>query len=239
MSATLQPVASSNISVVQESHFCNGALWDLNVTWYTDRPDFTTCFHSTVLIYVPCLFLLLTMPLKLYEWRNPNANQLRNPSSKCRFVTFLRFGIQTLLIILSICGLILNMTEIWTFSTSDEYAKPISEVIAPLILSLTFVLCLNISIKDHKGGIQMSSGMQFGFWFLIMVAATFTFASVVRFPEKRSAANNIIIWIYYILVLIAFLLEFWPSPTPDYVSIGGKFYTSIYIYIYIYVPRYS
>ena len=29
--------------------FCVSPLWDLNVTWYTEDPDFTPCFHKTVL----------------------------------------------------------------------------------------------------------------------------------------------------------------------------------------------
>ena len=40
--------------------FCVTPLWDSNLTWYTDDPDFTPCFHKTILVYVPCLFLWLT-----------------------------------------------------------------------------------------------------------------------------------------------------------------------------------
>ena len=31
------------------SQFCVSDLWDRNVTWDTDNPDFTTCFENTVL----------------------------------------------------------------------------------------------------------------------------------------------------------------------------------------------
>ena len=40
--------------------FCGGdPLWDINLTWYNDSPDFTTCFHQTVLVYIPSAYLLL------------------------------------------------------------------------------------------------------------------------------------------------------------------------------------
>ena len=28
--------------------FCEGNFWDLALTWETDDPDFTPCFHQTV-----------------------------------------------------------------------------------------------------------------------------------------------------------------------------------------------
>jgi hypothetical protein len=34
-------------------------LWDMNLTWNTENPDFTSCFHVTVLTYIPAAVLLL------------------------------------------------------------------------------------------------------------------------------------------------------------------------------------
>lgn len=43
--------------------FCHDALWDSTLSWYTSRPpDLTQCFKSTVLVYVPALFLALCLP---------------------------------------------------------------------------------------------------------------------------------------------------------------------------------
>lgn len=36
------------------------------MTWVETNPDFTECFKQTVLIWVPCLFLILFAPLDLY-----------------------------------------------------------------------------------------------------------------------------------------------------------------------------
>ncbi|XP_054721334.1 multidrug resistance-associated protein 1-like [Uloborus diversus] len=40
--------------------FCRDELWNLNETWYTDIPDFTTCFQDTVLILVPSVIFSIT-----------------------------------------------------------------------------------------------------------------------------------------------------------------------------------
>ena len=45
--------------------FCSTKLWDLELTWYTTNPDFTSCFHLTVLTFVPTLVLLLTLPFQV------------------------------------------------------------------------------------------------------------------------------------------------------------------------------
>lgn len=43
---------------------------DLNVTWYTDNPDFTPCFQQTALVWFPCAFLWLFTPLEIVYIKN-------------------------------------------------------------------------------------------------------------------------------------------------------------------------
>ena len=53
---------------MNRSLFCDKSpLWDVNLTWYTDDPDFTTCFHQTVLTYIPIAVLLLLAPLSIWS----------------------------------------------------------------------------------------------------------------------------------------------------------------------------
>ena len=44
------------------ANFCSTTFWDLDLLTDPHRPDFTDCFHSTLLIYAPCLFLWLFIP---------------------------------------------------------------------------------------------------------------------------------------------------------------------------------
>ena len=42
-----------------EEKFCGGEFWNLNLTWNTENPDFTSCFHKTVFAWIPSLILIL------------------------------------------------------------------------------------------------------------------------------------------------------------------------------------
>ena len=44
--------------------FCQTELWNWNLTWNSEQPDFTPCFHKTVLVYAPCSVLWI---LGLFE----------------------------------------------------------------------------------------------------------------------------------------------------------------------------
>ena len=56
--------------------FCQDPLWDLELTWYSDQPDFTTCFHQTVLVYFPCGILWLLAPLQIYFARQSKDGEI-------------------------------------------------------------------------------------------------------------------------------------------------------------------
>ncbi|KAI1286632.1 GTP pyrophosphokinase [Halotydeus destructor] len=58
--------------------FCKSKFWDY-VTWYTDSPDFTPCFHDTALVWAPCAFLWLSSPLEIYRIRSTKLSVDRIP----------------------------------------------------------------------------------------------------------------------------------------------------------------
>ena len=44
------------------SVFCSDNFWDLNLTWYTEKPRFSHCFKNTIVV-VPCgVFILTCLP---------------------------------------------------------------------------------------------------------------------------------------------------------------------------------
>ena len=42
-------IVEEGVGVVDDGGFCEGKFWDLSLTWETDDPDFTACFHQTVI----------------------------------------------------------------------------------------------------------------------------------------------------------------------------------------------
>ena len=41
-------IGENEDGLVNDGGFCEGKFWDLSLTWETEDPDFTPCFHQTV-----------------------------------------------------------------------------------------------------------------------------------------------------------------------------------------------
>ena len=79
--------------------FCEDPLWDNNLTWYTDNPDFTTCFHQTVLVYVPAAVLILFAPAQIML-----ARRSRDRNVPWSVLNIVRIGFTACLIVLPVIG---------------------------------------------------------------------------------------------------------------------------------------
>ena len=42
-----------------EEKFCGVEFWNNTLTWDSDNPDFTDCFHKTILAWCPSLILAI------------------------------------------------------------------------------------------------------------------------------------------------------------------------------------
>ena len=188
--------------------FCSDPLWDLNLTWYTDEPDFTRCFQSTVLVYVPCAIVYLGMVIKWHTWKNSKGRDI--PWTPTLMGKILFSGILML-----ICGIQLIMELVYL-----EEDRPTAFILAPLVYLLTFSLVLYLDILDRKKGIS-SSGVQFMFWFLGSIASTFTFTSYVRFPYLYYDGERALYLVFYALMVTQMFLASWASPPPKYVEFKG------------------
>ena len=49
---------------------------DLNLTWYSETPDFTYCFQETALIWLPCVLLMLLLIYEIYKIKESKVTQL-------------------------------------------------------------------------------------------------------------------------------------------------------------------
>ena len=80
--------------------FCQTELWNWNLTWYSESPDFTPCFHKTVLVYFPCLVL---WTLGLFE-HFVNLGSRKIPLPWC-FTLIARLSTVVLLILNSLASI--------------------------------------------------------------------------------------------------------------------------------------
>ena len=48
LTSMVAEMVDDKVGAVDVGGFCEGKFWDLSLTWETDDPDFTACFHQTV-----------------------------------------------------------------------------------------------------------------------------------------------------------------------------------------------
>ena len=117
--------------------FCSDPLWDLNITWYTDQPDFTKCFHSTVLVYVPCSIVYFGIIVKLYTWKRSKSREI--PWTPTLFGRLL---FNSIIILVSGIQWIMEMVYL-------NENRPMSSIISPLVYLITVALVLYLDIEGN------------------------------------------------------------------------------------------
>ena len=193
--------------------FCEDPLWDANLTWNTDNPDFTTCFHETVLVYVPAALLLLLSPLQFY-----GAVSSRDRHIPWSLISFSRLAANCTLTVLPIIDLAYELVH----RTSDGI-YPVHLVSASVKI-ISYGLALVIATLCRRRGL-VSSGALTIFWLSAAICGAFTFRSVLTTPYL-AGDDKILPFITYTvqypLVLVLFLLSLFADPEPKYMHFDGK-----------------
>jgi len=192
--------------------FCGSEFWNSSKTWDTDDPDFTECFHQTVLLWVPCGLIWLLAPYETYQILYSKARYI--PWS---FVNIPKLVINLMLIALSISsvGYAIYQNENQGEDVADVY------YVSPCILAVTFALVLGLTLAGKKRGIQ-SSGSLFIFWFFLTFCGVFTYISRIKsISDGMSQEEEFpFVWnmIYFPLVFGMFVLNFISDAAPKYVE---------------------
>jgi ATP-binding cassette subfamily C (CFTR/MRP) protein 1 len=129
---------------MSEKTFCPDPLWDSNLTWYTDNPDFTVCFQQTALIYVPSLALLLLTPLQFRV-----LSQSRDRNVPWSILNILRFSLNAILTVLCLVDLGYTVEAFASNREDDVYAYSVF-IVANVVRIATFVLALVLQVSVHE-----------------------------------------------------------------------------------------
>ena len=221
-------------SIVGEKPFCSTPLWDLNVTWWTDNPDFTPCFHKTVLQYVPFGLLLLLSPFQFY-----GISSSRHRGIPITLICITRIILTTLLVVLEV----LVFAWFMAYKTFEEK----SDVVAPFLNCLAYILAGALHILCVRNGL-VTSGILFVFWFFKVALGGFTFRTVVMFlptSDETDYFPSVCYLVEYTLVCAVFFLNCWAEAKPTHPHLEGKLaqnsFTKLkaYVYIYMHIHRSS
>lgn len=105
---------------------CISQNW--NLTWGSENPDFTPCFEQTVLIWIPCAFLWLFLPLEIMYMKCSITKDI--PFS---FWNVSKLVISIFIILLTVVDLSLGI-----INQSEEDVHPV-HIYTPLIKIITMV----------------------------------------------------------------------------------------------------
>ena len=134
---------------LNSQEFCRGELWNHNLTWFTDSPDFTACFHKTVLVYLPCAFLWLLSPFEV------RSNLVK---TKC-LVPWAFFNVAKLL---SCCLLaIISIVELVLFgilkkNEEVDFDAEAADFVGSGLKLATFLLAAFLILSGRRAGLLFS-----------------------------------------------------------------------------------
>ncbi|XP_029433021.1 multidrug resistance-associated protein 1-like isoform X2 [Rhinatrema bivittatum] len=182
-------------------------LWDWNLTWYTENPDFTKCFHNSILVWIPCIYLWLCFPFyTLYLHRRHQSyirmSYLNKTKTALGFVLWI------------VCWADL-FYSFWERSQSIVRAPVF--VVSPTVLGITMLLATFLIQYERMKGVQ-SSGIMLTFWFIALLCAIVTFRSKVLHALNTAADIDIFryttFFIYFSLLLVQLILSCFPDRPP-------------------------
>uniref|UniRef100_A0A5F8G3T3 Multidrug resistance-associated protein 1 n=1 Tax=Monodelphis domestica TaxID=13616 RepID=A0A5F8G3T3_MONDO len=182
-------------------------LWDWNITWHTDNPDFTKCFQNTVLVWVPCVYLWACFPFYfLYLCRHNRGYIQMIHLNKAK--TALGF----LLWIVCWADLFYSFWE----RSQSIYRAPVF-LVSPTLLGITMLLATFLIQCERRKGVQ-SSGVLLTFWLLALLCAGIVFRSKVlhalRASDKIDIFRDVTFYIYFLLVLAQLILSCFSDHSP-------------------------
>ena len=125
---------------------CSGELWNQNLTWFTESPDFTSCFHKTVLVYLPCIFLWLFSPIEMRS----------NYIGMKRFVPWTFFNVTKIVscsLLAIICILELICFGILTNYDDVEFEIEPADFVGSSVKLATFLLEIFMILSGRRAGL--------------------------------------------------------------------------------------
>ncbi|CAI9737156.1 resistance-associated 1-like [Octopus vulgaris] len=161
-------------------YFCGGTpIWNTSLTWgETKWPELTQCFQDTLLIWVPCGFLLLTTPFYLYYLLRQKDRTLSRP-------------LTTLSVVKLIGSLLLSVLTFIDLTSRVYKGDQNAAVIyfSLVLLGVSYgVVALLTEIERRRG--MLSSVILFIFWFMQLVVNIIPFYSKIELKEYEETDEH-------------------------------------------------
>ena len=192
--------------------FCDDSLWDWNRTWYAEQPEFTHCFQSTVLVYVPVIILTLFLPFNVWSRGQDGPRQENQAGTSSLIIA--RVVVNGLLIAICMAQYVLNKSYLSFITMAKD--------LAPWVFIVTFALATLLELKTIKTGVKSLTTL---FWVFLslVITQTCTLASYVQFPQDYLVEERIVFFVYYGMLIIQLFLTSWSTPRLSAVRLEGNY----------------
>ncbi len=169
---------------------CGSRFWDPKAI-YSDQPDFTPCFHYTVLLWMPCAVLWLVAPLWIYMLT-------RQPSVLTKTIQISWILISKTIVTI----LLISIETIQIVRAYHENESRLVFFLTPYILIITYLMALFLIHFERLRHLK-SSTLLFLFFGLLALDSILTLRSKIL---NYSNSNNSKDLLGFYLFLVFFLL---------------------------------
>ncbi|XP_069726657.1 multidrug resistance-associated protein 1 isoform X2 [Phaenicophaeus curvirostris] len=182
-------------------------LWDWNLTWHTENPDFTECFQNTVLVWIPCIYLWLCFPVYHLYLRCHDRGYIQMSN-----LNKAKTALGLILWIVCWADLFYSFWE----RSQNIFRAPFF-LVGPTLLGITMLLATFLIQYERLKGVQ-SSGVMTIFWVISLSCATVVLRSkimhVLNTDTEVDAFRYVTFCIYFILLLVQLILCCFPERPP-------------------------
>ncbi|KAJ7305801.1 hypothetical protein JRQ81_010167 [Phrynocephalus forsythii] len=185
---------------------------DWNQTWHTNTPRFTSCFQTTIMIWIPCIYLWASSPFYYLYLQKSSRGYIR---MSALFKAKMVLGIIFVVLYFSSTVYVL-----WEANQGTPQAPGF--IITPALQVATMILVVFLTEKERLKGIQ-SSGVLLLYWLLSCLSAGIHFGSnIQRTLEghfREDPFHHVTPYIYFPLALLELLLYCFVDQPPFFSKI--------------------
>ncbi|XP_076114149.1 multidrug resistance-associated protein 1-like [Mytilus galloprovincialis] len=176
--------------------FCNGKpLWDSNLTWDGDWPEFTECFQDTILVWITSGWLWTTAPFYVIY-----LAQLSSTRCQWTWKTYTKLVLTVLLLALQSMDVVFAVSKL-----TNDWMK--ASVFAPIIEGITLILIMIYIAMERQKGL-VTSGILFIYWTLSLLSSIIPFYSkIIKKEYETKLFEFVIFYLSFTFTVIQWILN--------------------------------
>jgi len=160
--------------VIHLNNLCgvdNPPFFNQSQSWNTIHPDVSSCFRKTILIWIPCAYFWLLLPLRLKQIMKKKGRLGHQVIGDISKLNICKVVVACFLIIIGIIDLAFELTE--------NAEITVANIVDPSMRIITFCAVIALLQGERLNGF-ISSWLQFFFWLLFLIGGAIGMYSNIR-----------------------------------------------------------